>query len=82
MKRKSKGWGHRWQLILRPTELQHGVVKNRWHKIKLNGRNQCGGTYGYLNPHPGDDIADDRLLVRANLQDVTVPVEILRALPL
>lgn len=76
--RKPKGWAHRWQLILRPTKHPSGATVNRWHKIKLYGKNEAGGTYGTLTPHPGDDIGDDKLILRAGLADATVPVEIIR----
>jgi len=75
--RRPKGYEHRYELVRRPVRFTDKITKDWWCIIKYYGRNRGAGVR-YLQGDPGADIPDNLLIKRAHLDDVTVPVYVIR----
>ena len=76
--RKPKGYTHRYELVRKPVKFHPDrPAKDWWCIVHYYGENGGAGVR-YLDVDPGIDIPDNLLIKRANLDDVTVPVYVIR----
>ena len=76
--RKPKGYCRRYELVRRPVTFHpRQPAKDWWCIIKYYGKNRGAGVR-YLEGDPGVNIPDNLLIKRARLDDVTVPVYVIR----
>lgn len=68
---------HRYEIARLPAEHPSGGKRERWHVIQFSGR-EGARSRGVIYPDPGADAADEVLVRRARLRDVTVPVFVRR----
>lgn len=77
MARHPKGYSHRYELVRRPVKFNENVTKDWWCIVHYYGRGQGAGSR-ILDGDPGVNIPDNLLIKRAHLDDVTVPVYVIR----
>lgn len=75
--RKPKGWYRRYELVRRLVEFIPGQPKERWAIVHYFGRDKGAGVR-YLDSDPGVNIPDNLLIKWADLDNVTVPVYVVR----
>lgn len=78
MARRPKGYYHRYELVRRPVRFHPDrPAKDWWCIIKYYGRGKGAGIR-YFNGDPGPDTPDESLIKIAHVEDVTVPVYVVR----
>lgn len=76
--RKPKGYFRRFELVRKPVKFHPDrPAKDWWCIVHYYGKNHGAGVR-YLEGDPGVDIPDNLLIKRAHLDDVTVPVYVIR----